>query len=74
MKRYDITLISIGIVWLWVIIGTAVVMKADYPVLQILVLELDGAAACMLTLMLKRTTMIGSRKARTTEPPVPPVA
>jgi len=73
MKRYDITMICIGIVWLWVIIGTAAVMKAEYPVLQILVLELDGAVACMLTLMLKRTTMIGTHKAKT-ELPVPPVA
>jgi hypothetical protein len=74
MKRYDITLICIGIVWLWVILGTAAVMKADYPILQILVLELDGAAACLLTLMLKRSTMIGSHKAMTTKPPVPPFA
>ncbi len=73
MRRYDITTICIGIVWLWVIIGSAVVMKAEFPALQILVLELDGAVACMLTLMLKRSTMLSSKKG-VSNPPVPPVA
>jgi hypothetical protein len=54
MNRYDITMVSMGIIWLWVIIASAAVMKGAYPSLEIAILEADGALACMLTMWLKR--------------------
>jgi len=58
MKRYDITLVSIGIIWLWVIIASSAVLKGAYPSLEIGILEADGALACLLTLWLKRPVTI----------------
>jgi len=54
MNRYDITMVLIGIIWLWVIIASAASLKGAYPALEIAILEADGALACMLTLWLKR--------------------
>lgn len=54
MKRYDVVALLIGIIWLWVIIASAAVLRGAYPALEIAILEVDGAMACMLTLWLKR--------------------
>jgi len=74
MRRFDITLISIGIIWIWVIIATVVVMGTTSPVLEMIILEIDGAIACMLTLWLKRSTFIGKHATGITGPPIPPDA
>lgn len=59
MRRYDITMISLGIIWLWVILGTVVVLRGTSPAQEIMILEIDGAIASMLTLWLKRPSFIG---------------
>jgi len=72
MNRYDITIVSIGIIWLWVIIGSIAVLKVAYPALQIGILEADGAIACMLTLWLKRSSIVKKPASVAAETQTPP--
>jgi len=72
MNRYDILMLLIGIIWLWVIIASAAVLKGAYPALEIAILEADGAMACILTLWLKRPSATKKPARAATESPTSP--
>ena len=74
MRRYDITMITTGVIWAWVICATAVVMGTASPVQEILILEFDGAFASMLTLWVKRASFVGKSTSGASVPPAPPSA
>lgn len=74
MRRYDIMMILIAVIWLWVILTTVAVFRATSPAQEIAILEIDGAIATILTLWLKRSSFVGTAVHATSSPPKPPRA
>jgi hypothetical protein len=67
MKKYDIMMIAIGLVWLWVIISCGVILRNAWGNLEAIIVLTGGAMACMIALWINRPP------AAISEPPAPPL-
>jgi len=66
MKKYDIMMIAIGLVWLWVIISCGVILRNAWGNLEAIIVLTGGAMACMIALWINRPVA--------SEPPAPPLS
>ena len=54
MKKYEITMVSVGFIWAWVILATIAVLWSTWPVLEMLLIEAGGAIACLAAMQVRR--------------------
>jgi len=47
MKKYDTTMVSIGIIWAWVILATIAVGWGYWEVVAVLIIMIGGAISCL---------------------------
>lgn len=54
MKKYEVTMVSVGVIWAWAILATIAVLWNTWPVLEMLLIEAGGAIACLAAMQVRR--------------------